>query len=620
MESVVGGYRVLDKVGHGGFGAVWRARSPQGDLVALKMLHPQFTEDPEQVARLVGEFTLTTRLRHPNIVRSRALVSHGTAPVLVMDFVEGASLADELRARSRLPMAETLDLVRRLASALDRAHGVGIVHRDVKPANVLLEPTRDGVVPRLVDFGIALLAGSSRHTASGQIIGTPSYLAPEVIRGADPTPATDVYALGLLVHECATGEGAFGRGNAATLLARHLDTAPALPADWPEPVRALVGACLAKDPAARPTARDVAAALADPGVKGTSRMSGPLSSRSTKPVDRVVRTGHLPSAAGATQPMDRVVHAGHLPSAAGATESVDRVVGAGHRAPAVTPTAVSPAPDRGWDAAPVEAATQVPGPRRRGALVLAATALATAASAAAVTWAVLSWDGATPASADADRPTGQVATRVETGGQQVVVSAPPVPPAASTTAPGTTGSPAAGPAAPGGVPAPPAPGAPRPEPGGGDVAAPVAPPAPRPTTSAAPAPTPPPAPAPRVPVSAVSETDVLIVDANGRVSSSSVSIAAPGVVVGAPGVAVTVDIEIDHAKRGDLNVVVVAPNGRRHTVLTPNPRDKRTGYSARLDITAALPAGTPVGGTWRLEVGDHAAGNFGRIDRWGVTA
>ncbi|MGX7826438.1 protein kinase domain-containing protein [Actinokineospora sp. 24-640] len=571
VESVVGGYRILDKVGQGGFGTVWRARSPQGEPVAVKMLHPQFVEDAEQVARLVGEFMLMTRLRHPNIVRSRALVTHGTAPVLVMEYVAGATLAEVLRARARLSIAETADLARQMASALHLAHSAGVVHRDVKPANILLQPSAGAVVPKLVDFGIALLTGGARHTLSGHIVGTPSYVAPEVIRGEDPSSATDVYALGLLIHECATGTRVFGDGSPAALLDRHLNTVPALPVDWPDPLRALVAACLHKDPAARPTAGDIVAAL--------SREGGPA--QSTTLLATAGDLGPPTAALPVLAPGRRVEH---------------------------PLTASFSLPDQAT-------ARVAPRERRKGPGPAIPALLAGLVLVGAVLIAVVMGSRPDPAIADAPRP--ETSSAPATGGttdqgatvptseptEAPLVTGPVTgsPTRPGQPAPGTTQSAVDSPSTPGGQP--------------DDRGTVVVPPPAAPTTTRGPV-----VPPPRQPTSAVNDTDVPIADGSSRVASSRVTLAASGTRVGDPGVEVVVDIRVVHANRGDLSVVVVAPNGRRHSVLAPNPRDHRSDYSVRLTLTDAFPAGTPVDGSWRLDVNDRVAGGTGRIDRWAVTA
>ncbi len=581
MDTVVGGYRLLDKVGHGGYGAVWRAVGPEGGLVALKILHPQFTEDAEQVARLVGEFMLTARLDHPNIVRSRALVPHGGSPVLVMDLVPGTSLASRLRSGGSLPLVEAVELVRLVAGALDRAHAAGIVHRDVKPANILLEPVDGGTVPRLVDFGIALLAGATRHTLSGHMVGTPGYLAPEVIRGEEPSAATDVYALGLLFHECVTGVGVFGKASTPALLDHHLNTVPALPAAWPEPVRGLIAACLAKDPARRPSSAGVAGAFAE-FLGRTVRIEGiPDGVTGLLPVGGVLpHTARTPLPAAVTRTHVGVPHTGSLP----------------HAAPPERPRTGT---GRWWGlgVGTVAAAATI--------AVLITTAQVGGSSPSVIAGPTTAPTSAAPddgtgrgpaATTGASQPVGTAGPSGEVRPSDVVAVDPPSPRPGTPTRPGTA--------------VPPGPGDPPAQPTDpGDPADPA-----DPTSS-----TPPPPP-PRSPVTRTNDVNIPIPDGGGVAAASAVTLSAPGVAVGQPGVAVVVDIQVRHAKRGDLRIVVEAPSGHRHEVLAPRSRDQRTDYTARIDLTSALPQGTAVDGRWRLLVSDHATGNTGLIDRWTVTA
>ncbi len=260
MEATIGGYRLLEKVGHGGFGTVWRGESPGGAEVALKMMHADLVGEGESHARMINEFSVLTRLNHQHIVRVHSVLSHEDRLVLVMDFVRGRTLTAELARRGTLPMGEALTLMAQVSSAMVCAHGAGIVHRDLKPDNVLVDSSGSA---RLVDFGIALAAGSSRHTGTGLVVGTASYVAPELIRGAEPGPASDVYAIGLLAAECVTGRRVFDGTNTAEVFNRQLTESPSLPVGWPPELTALIAACLEKEPANRPSAGQAERVFAD---------------------------------------------------------------------------------------------------------------------------------------------------------------------------------------------------------------------------------------------------------------------------------------------------------------------------------------------------------------------
>ena len=244
-------------------GTVWRGRDREsGSPCAIKILRPEFAADPAAVTRFVRERMALTRFRHPNVVALRDMIVEGDCLALVMDLVDGGDLDTYRRSRGgTLPVGESLGLTAQICDALAAAHAAEIVHRDLKPANVLL----DAGQVRLADFGIARIADQTRATTTGMIIGTIGFLAPEVIRGEVPTPACDVYAVGITLHELLTGAQPF-TGQVATVLHGHLEIVPRQPAGVPDKVWTLMGACLSKDPAARPTAALLARALRDPAL------------------------------------------------------------------------------------------------------------------------------------------------------------------------------------------------------------------------------------------------------------------------------------------------------------------------------------------------------------------
>lgn len=292
METMIGDYRLLERIGQGGFGTVWRATSPAGVDVALKMLHPEYAQDTELTARLLQEFAVLIRLDHPNLVSAHAVLSHNAAPVLVMDYVPGDNLSTELRRHEHgMPVDRALWMVAEVCAALDTAHEAGIVHRDVKPANILLERDGSGApwrTAKLGDFGIARLGDGVRYTSTGMLVGTVGYIAPEIIRGEDPTPASDLYSIGLLLHETLTGSKLFPARPSIGVLEQHVTQAPELPDAWPSWMRDLVQACLDKDPARRPSAREVGTVLRQAGDRPTQRLSMAAQVRSGTEVTAVV--------------------------------------------------------------------------------------------------------------------------------------------------------------------------------------------------------------------------------------------------------------------------------------------------------------------------------------------
>ena len=248
---LAGRYRLVARLGTGGNGEVWHARDERLDRdVAVKVLRPELADDEDVRARFRAEARHAGGLRHPGIATVFDFAEDDEGAWLVMELVDGQPLSDVLRQEGRLPVDRTLDVVEQAAAALQAAHAGGVVHRDVKPGNLLLR--RDG---RLVvtDFGIAYAAGAAHLTRTGQVVGTASYLSPEQASGGPVSGATDLYALGVVAHECLSGARPFERDEPVAVLLAQLQTPPPpLPPDVPEPVADLVHRMMAKDPAARP--------------------------------------------------------------------------------------------------------------------------------------------------------------------------------------------------------------------------------------------------------------------------------------------------------------------------------------------------------------------------------
>lgn len=249
----VGRYRVLREVGEGAFATVYRAYDTQHRrYVALKVLKAEHHEESEMAQRFRREVAAALRLAgHPNIVNVYALGQFERALYIAMEFIEGTSLTDWLV--EPVALEQVAKVIVAVAAALDAAHSVGIIHRDVKPSNVMV--TRDGRVI-LSDFGIAgLLASAEQLTQSGSVMGTPEYLAPELINGAQASPASDQYALAVMTYELLTGRRPFGGATALAMLYAHVHEQPAPPSalrqDLPAAVDAVVLRGLSKAPAQR---------------------------------------------------------------------------------------------------------------------------------------------------------------------------------------------------------------------------------------------------------------------------------------------------------------------------------------------------------------------------------
>jgi len=258
----LGPYEIVAPLGAGGMGEVYRARDTRlGREVAIKVLPAAFAAEPDRLRRFEQEARATAALNHPNILSVFDVGTHEGSPYLVEELLEGEPLSERL-VRGALAVPEALRIGMEIARGLDAAHDRGIVHRDLKPANVFL--TRDGTV-KLLDFGLAklvvppagaeTLAGATtvtEHTVQGAVLGTVPYMAPEQARGAPVDRRTDVFALGVVLHEMLAGERPF-RGLTATETAAAIlrDEPAPLPAHVPAPVAAVVTRCLAKEPALR---------------------------------------------------------------------------------------------------------------------------------------------------------------------------------------------------------------------------------------------------------------------------------------------------------------------------------------------------------------------------------
>ncbi|MCW6003133.1 serine/threonine protein kinase, partial [Micromonospora sp. CPCC 205371] len=229
-----------------------------GERVAIKLLRDELASDPKIVMRFVQERAILTALSHPNVVRVRDLLTVGSSLGLVMDLVPGGSLRDRLRERRTLPPSEAAAILTGVAAALAEAHRQGIVHRDLKPDNVLLErPEGSDPQARLTDFGVARIVDSPGLTTTGALVGTPNYLAPEVIDGREPTPATDVYAFGVLLYELLVGRPPYAGGPSAAVLSRHLEHVPRRYDGIADAMWQVIEACTRKAPDRRPTAADL---------------------------------------------------------------------------------------------------------------------------------------------------------------------------------------------------------------------------------------------------------------------------------------------------------------------------------------------------------------------------
>ncbi|GAA4615280.1 hypothetical protein GCM10023195_67250 [Actinoallomurus liliacearum] len=248
----VAGYVLHARLGGGGMGQVYLSFSPGGRAVAVKVVRPELADDPEFRRRFRREVEVAQQVHGPWTAPVLDADADAARPWLATAYIAGPTLQETVLRHGRLPQPVVARLLAGCAEALASVHAAGLVHRDFKPGNVLL--AEDG--PRVIDFGIARAADASTLTRSGLMIGTPAFMAPEQVAGREVTPAADVFALALTAYYAATGESAFGDGNAAALAYRIVHEDPEVHACPPD-LRPLLTRCLAKDPVRRPATAEV---------------------------------------------------------------------------------------------------------------------------------------------------------------------------------------------------------------------------------------------------------------------------------------------------------------------------------------------------------------------------
>src|SRR4051812_47897675 len=296
---LAGRYRVLDRLGAGGMATVYLAEDERlGRKVAVKRLHSDSPEDAAQ--RFEREAKVGASLSHPNLVTVFDTVADDEGVLIVMEYVEGENLA-QLMARERVPPEQAVSIIRQVAGALDHAHQARVVHRDVKPANILITP--DGKA-KVVDLGIATASERTQITAAGTVLGTPAYMAPEQLEGGKITKAVDIYALGAVAFELLCGRKA-RNGRTPVHIAHQIATDPApdlreLWSDAPPPAADLLQRAMARDPADRPRSAGQLARALDDAFKATQ----PAPAR-TVAFQAVERPDPTPAPAPAPRPAAR---------------------------------------------------------------------------------------------------------------------------------------------------------------------------------------------------------------------------------------------------------------------------------------------------------------------------
>src|ERR1700689_1664508 len=254
----MGPYLLLGRLGSGGMGQVYLARSPGGRQVAVKVIRPQLAEDTAFRARFAREGSPARKVG--GLFTAQVVDADLDSPVpwLVTAYVPGMSLAEAVEQHGPLPAATLLALAAGLAEGLSAIHAPGVIHRDLKPSNVLLAP--DG--PRIIDFGISSAADATSLTGTGIMIGSPGFMSPEQAEGMPVGPSSDIFSLAGVLVFAGRGEGPFGSGDTASLLYRVVHGTPNVD-QAPDKIRPLVSRCLSRSAAARPTASEFLAELAD---------------------------------------------------------------------------------------------------------------------------------------------------------------------------------------------------------------------------------------------------------------------------------------------------------------------------------------------------------------------
>ncbi|MEU7283171.1 serine/threonine-protein kinase [Streptomyces sp. NPDC045431] len=272
---VVGSFRLHRRLGAGGMGVVYLGSDRRGQRVALKVIRPDLAEDQEFRSRFAREVSAARRIRGGCTARLVAADLEADRPWFATQYVPGPSLHDKVAEEGPLSAADVAAIGAALSEGLVAVHEAGVVHRDLKPSNILLSPKG----PRIIDFGIAWATGASTLTHVGTAVGSPGFLAPEQVRGAAVTPATDVFSLGATLAYAAMADSPFGHGSSEVMLYRVVHEEPQL-RGVPDALAPLVRACLAKDPEERPSTLQLSMRLKEIAAREAQGLSErPLAQR-----------------------------------------------------------------------------------------------------------------------------------------------------------------------------------------------------------------------------------------------------------------------------------------------------------------------------------------------------
>ncbi|MFE2749257.1 serine/threonine-protein kinase [Streptomyces scopuliridis] len=356
---VVGSFRIHRRLGAGGMGVVYLGSDRRGQRVALKVIRPDLAEDQEFRSRFAREVSAARRIRGGCTARLVAADLDADRPWFATQYVPGPSLHDKVNEEGPLSAAEVASVGAALSEGLVAVHEAGVVHRDLKPSNILLSPKG----PRIIDFGIAWATGASTLTHVGTAVGSPGFLAPEQVRGAAVTPATDVFSLGATLAYAATADSPFGHGSSEVMLYRvvheeaHLD-------GMPDALAPLVRACLAKDPEERPSTLQLSMRLKEIAAREAQGLSV-----GRPPVQRTRSGQELPTGRLTERYTERTADhgaTGRAPGASGGPASrpgPSRNTGSSPRTGGSSPRNGSPRPPRSRGASRTGSGRPKPAPR-----------------------------------------------------------------------------------------------------------------------------------------------------------------------------------------------------------------------------------------------------------------
>jgi len=312
-RTLGGRYTIEALLGQGGMSAVYKGADPNlRRTVAIKLIHPHLSSDPEFVRRFEQEAAAVAQLRHPNIIQVYDFNHDGDVYFMILEYVPGETLQARLKtldaAGQRLPLAETLRIMAGISEAVAYAHQRGMIHRDLKPGNVMLDPQGQ---PILMDFGVAKIVGGQHHTATGAIVGTVAYMSPEQARGERIDERSDIYSLGIMLYEMTAGRPPFEGDSAMTVMLKHLNEpvpdVRQIASGVPEELAALIEKALAKNPADRlPTAAEMSASLraiassARPTQVGAATVESTAPTAVTPPAPTVISAPTITAGAAPT--------------------------------------------------------------------------------------------------------------------------------------------------------------------------------------------------------------------------------------------------------------------------------------------------------------------------------